>query len=277
MKKVIALFLAFVFSFSAFSSIGIFKINAASYTTPPDKSESQVVAKINTLVELLDGKYFTTTQQSCGNSSCTRCQNAKVFEAAWFKALFGEVSVSQISGHAYPGGGSGYALGWSCHGFANFALWYVFSSSNTDKITYERVADNVTLTESNIKKYAKPGDIIRYQTASSGHSVMFIDADENGITVIDCNARVYPDAHCCVRKHRISYNDRAMAISRATNYVDTPTLSIEYNANGGELASSEPYGTRYKVESSNGLNMRSGPGTSYKIIGGLANSAIFDA
>ncbi len=276
MKKGIALVLAFIFVFSAFLSIKDHGIYGAVYTEAADKCESQVVEKIDKLVELLDGKYFTTTGKSCGNSACTKCYNANVFEAEWFHEMFGEVSYGQIPGHAYPGGGSGYPRGWSCHGFANFAMWYVFSTTNSDIVTYDRVVDDVAFTQSNIEKYAKPGDIIRYETAYSGHSAMIIDADETGITVIDCNARAYPDGYCCVRKHRISYNNRDMAISRASNYVDTPTLKVNYNSNGGEILNSELQGYRYKVESDNGLNVRSGPGTSYGVVGVLSYGAEFE-
>lgn len=276
MKKGIALFLAFVFVFSTFLSIGNLNSGAAAYTTPQDKSEAQVLQRIDKLVELLEGKYFTTTERNCGDSSCNKCKNANVFDSVWFKNIFGDVSVSQIPGHAYPNGGSGYPLGWSCHGFANFAMWYVFSTTNSDQVKYERVVDDVTFTQSNIEKYAKPGDVIRYQTTYSGHSVMFIEADEEGITVIDSNARVYPDGYCCVRKHKISYNGKAMAISRASNYVASPTLSINYNANGGAITNSEVTGYRYRVESDNGLNLRSGPGTSYGVVGVLLYGKEFE-
>ena len=219
-------------------------------------TQSQVEAKINQLVDLLDQKYFTTTGQSCGNSSCDLCKNSNVFKASWFQNLFGTVSTSQIPGHAYPNGGTGYPTGWTCHGFANFAMWYVFSSKNSDKVTYDRVVDDVKLTKSNLQKYAKPGDVIRY----SNHSVMLISIDSTGFTVIDCNYRLSGDSHARVRKHTISYSGKdsyTMAISRAQNYETASTLSIHYNANGGSMSSE----MLYKI-STGGLVLRMRAGTS---------------
>ena len=79
---------------------------AASYTAAPSISQSQVEEKINSLVKLLDGKYFTTTQKTCGNNKCDKCYNVNVFASSWFKNMFGSVSASQIPGHAYPNGNS---------------------------------------------------------------------------------------------------------------------------------------------------------------------------
>ena len=170
MKKITSLVLSIVFVFSVFLTAAPIESNAA-YTTAPEKTEAQVVEKINKLVSLLGGKYFTVNQKKCSSSTCTswacsNCFNTNIFAASWFKSIFGTVSTSQIPGHAYPGGSSGTPAGWTCHGFANFAMWYVFATNNTNKVTYSRVADNIKMTKANIDKYLKPGDIIRY----SGHS-----------------------------------------------------------------------------------------------------------
>ncbi|MBE6543960.1 MAG: hypothetical protein E7675_06125 [Ruminococcaceae bacterium] len=263
MRKITAFLLSFLFAFSAVLSFDLSSVNADEYTPAPDTVEHEVMEKINTLYELLDGKYFTTTGKTCGNSYCSKCRNSNVFKATWFKELFGEVSIHQIPGHAYPDGDTGYADGWSCHGFASFAMWYIFSSSNSDKVDYIRIVDNVTLTENNINKYAKPGDIIRYQNGDSGHSAIFISADENGITVLDCNARVYPDGYCAVRRRVMKYNGYDMAISRAENYVETPDLTISFDSNGGTVLGSTLVCHKYKVNLTSGLNVRKGAGLSF--------------
>ncbi len=261
MKKFIAILLTATFIFSAFISIVPTISYAASYSVPSDKTVGQVLEKIEELADKLEGKYFTTTGTTCSNSSCTKCRNSNVFESDWFKELFGNVSTSQIPGHAYPNGGSGYPTGWSCHGFANFAFWYVFADDNSSKVTYERVADDVQLTKENLDKYAKPGDIIR---TSAGHSMMFISASENSYKVLDNNARCAGDGYNRVRVHDFTYKNVTMSISRASNYVDTPTLEVVYNANGGEIFGECIVGFNYKVTSESGLSVRNAPGTSNK-------------
>lgn len=275
MKKITAFLLSFLFVFSALLSFDLSVVNADELTKAPSIAEPQVLEKINTLWKLLDGKYFTTSGKSCGNSYCTKCRNTNVFKSDWFKELFGDVSLYQIPGHAYPYGNTGYPDGWSCHGFANFAFWYIFSSSNDDKVTYERIIDNVPFTEENIKKYAKPGDVIRYQYGESGHSAIFISADDEGITVLDCNARVNPDNYCAVRKHKIKYYGHTMAISRASNYVKTPDLTLSFNANGGTISDSVLVAHKYKVNISSGLNLRRGAGLDYTRLTTIPKNAVF--
>ena len=221
------------------SMVPAIQTEADAYTTPPTISVGTLTAKIDKLSNLLEGKYFTTTQQSCGNNVCDACMNTNVMASTWFKNLFGEVSVSQIPGHAYPYGESGTAAGWTCHGFANFAQWYLFSTKNTDKVTNYRVVDNVSVTRANMLKYAKPGDIIRYTyniATDAGHSMIFISANEYNFTVLDNNFCWNGDAKSCVRTHTIAYDSSIpMAISRATNYPTTPSLTMTFSANGGTV------------------------------------------
>ena len=275
MKKVIAFIVSMVFISSAFFSVGVINAEAAAYEEAPSITEHQVIKKIDTLISLLDGKYFTTTGSSCWNSSCNKCLNANVFNSSWFKNMFGKVSVNQLPGHAYPGGDTGYAYGWSCHGFANFAMWYIFASDNSDKVDFKRVVDYVALTEENVKKYAKPGDIIRYKNNSVGHSVIFVSADEEGITVLDSNYRYISDGHCRVRLHKIKYTGTTMAISRATNYIDTPSLTLNFDTNGGAILNSTPKGYAYEVVYSKGLNLRAGTSSGYKRLTVIPEGEVF--
>ncbi|MBE6544047.1 MAG: hypothetical protein E7675_06565, partial [Ruminococcaceae bacterium] len=270
MKKITSFLLAFVFIFTIFAATSV--ESYAAYTTAPEKTEAQVVEKINKLVSLLSGKYFTVNQKACSSSNCdnwacSNCYNSNVFAATWFKNIFGTVSTSQIPGHAYPGGGSGSPAGWTCHGFANFAMWYVFATNNTNKVSYTRVVDNITMTKANIEKYLKPGDIIRYNT----HSLMFVSAGANSFTAVDCN--YYGDYK--VSKHTVPYSSKTIAVSRAKNYATTPTLSINYNVNGGVIKGSEVTATKYKVTESIGINMRSGAGTNYSKVTALPVNTVF--
>jgi len=234
----------------------------------PSITQSEVEQKISQLVSLLDYKYFTTNQISCGNNKCDYCFNANVFSSSWFKNMFGNVSVNQIPEQAYPNGVNGTQAGWTCHGFANFAMWYIFSSSNSDYVTSKRIVDNVKLTKDNLQKYAKPGDVIRY----SNHSVVLISINDTTFTVLDCNAQLSGDGYARVRKHSYSYSgleNYTMAISRATNYDTSSSLSVNYNANGGSIPEATVIGEIYTVTYEYGINVRAEADETSTDVGGF--------
>ncbi len=266
MKKLLSAFLAFVMVFGAV--VTVFPITAeAAYTTPPTLTQSQVEAKINELVELLHGEYFTYTGDVCkykkadgtivtptrhgscrttgiycacgtywanGMSNCTvckggfwvedlNCYNGHVFESKWFKEKFSSFGVpsngiNNIQAQYTPNGtAAGAPDGHTCYGFAAYAQWYIFASSNTDKISREEKISG-TLTKDFLVKNALPGDIIR----TSGHSMIFVSANESSFTVLDCNWRL-GEGPCKVYKHDIPYThtdvaNKAIAITRASNY-----------------------------------------------------------
>ena len=239
MKRIISLITSIVFVFSAFSTLGFISSNAEGEGGATPVVEYQVLERIEKLTELLDGRYFTTSGNSCHNSCCDKCMNLNVIKAGWFKVMFGNINADQLPGHTYPDGSKGYPTGWSCHGFANFAMWYIFSNTENDYVESKTVAYNLSLTRPNILKHARPGDIIRYYNGGSGHSVIFVSAEEDGITVLDCNSRINGDSYCCVRLHKIKYTGNKMAISRATNYVDIPTLNVNFNAGGATITDAE--------------------------------------
>ncbi len=292
MKKLLSAFLAFVMVFGAV--VTVFPITAeAAYTTPPTLTQSQVEAKINELVELLDGKYFTYTGEPCkkngviqgtndknahGNCNGTQwdeynnCYNKKIFTSDWFNDLFGfekekSLSIDQIPAHVYPSGNPGTNSGWTCHGFANFAMWYVFASCNEDKVSCD-LFEVTTWNEENLKKYSKPGDVIRVKYKKSngeygGHSFLVCSLGEDKITILDCNA-LFADGCSCVREREIDYTQTKyyggdIAISRASNYDVSSTGAFEDDAVAGE---------QWKVDrGTTNLRIRSGPSTSYKQVG----------
>ncbi|MBO5280596.1 MAG: InlB B-repeat-containing protein [Clostridia bacterium] len=167
------------------------------------------------------------------------CRNSKVFTASWFKNMFSDFGipsegVNNIQYQYYPNGGDGYPTGDTCHGFAAYAQWYIFASSNSDKISRKNRIEG-KLTKDFLQNNALPGDIIR----TSGHSMIFISANESTFTVLDCNWRL-GEGPCKVYEHSISYThsdvaNKAIAITRAANY-DEGTYTISYNANGGSGA-----------------------------------------
>ena len=240
MMKFQRIFAAFLTLVLLVSMIPVMQLKAQAYTTPGKMTTSELNNKILQLRTMLEGKYFTTTGSSCGNNACDACKNVNVFTATWFKNLFGTVTGDQLPTQAYPYGITGTAVGWTCHGFASFAQWYLFATSPTDKVTNYRVVDNVTMTRANMLKYAKPGDIIRYTyntTYGYGHSVIFLEANETTYTVLDNNFGWNGDAKSRVRTHTISYNSSIpMAISRANNYPTGTALTMSFSANGGSIA-----------------------------------------
>ena len=98
---------------------------AASSTAPAKITEDVVVARIKKLQTAFSGKYFTTTQKSCGNSHCTKCNAGNVIKQAWVKSAIDLVPKSLSMAHYYYSGA--WTNGWSCCGFANFAGWYIFA------------------------------------------------------------------------------------------------------------------------------------------------------
>ncbi len=218
-------------------------------TTPPDVDDAYVLRRLSELAGLLginegnlnegDGVYFTVNQQKCGNGlgghSCDNCKNTDVANTEWFKNLFGTVTVGGFPKQYREDGTAGSHIGWSCWGFANFAMWYANSTQNTDNVIGTLVTTS-TFTKDNILSLLKPGYIIR----CNGHSMVFISADENTMKVMDSNWRYSSDGeNSRVRIREFGYNDsefnyfkgKAMGITGAGNYTpgssDIPSPETE--------------------------------------------------
>ncbi len=208
-------------------------------TTPPTVNEAQVTARIMELARILGvnegnlntgwGIQFTANMGACpsghptndaSSSNCTNCKNTYVVQSAWFKERFGYNMSGSLLPRYYNSDGSKWSnVGWTCWGFASFALWYVAKENITDDVCAELVGDaNVPFTYDNLVKYGvRIGDLIRY----NGHSVMFLGFEgTNKIKVLDANYVNYVVADIAsVRIHTVSLNSSyRMAISRATNY-----------------------------------------------------------
>ncbi len=211
-------------------------LHVKAATTPETVDDAYVLSRLGQLAGLLginegnldegDGVYFTVNQQACGTGlgghSCDNCKNTNVTNAEWFKTLFGTIYTGGFPQQYKEDGSVGGSIGWSCWGFANFAMWYVASTQNTDEIVGTLVTTS-TFTKENILSLLEPGDIIR----SNGHSMVFISADENAMKVMDSNWRTAGDAtNCRVRIREFGYSDseftyfkgKAMSITRAKNY-----------------------------------------------------------
>ena len=213
-----------------------------------DVSAASVQTKLDRLRELLVGKYFTVNQQACTHGprgTCKNCKNSNVIATSWFKNLFGTVSVNNFPEHYNVNGGQFYATAWECAGFAAFAGWYIFADSNSEKIkVIDANPSNRSFNYSTMQAYAKPGDILRLDKKSngqSGHSVILVSFDSNGITVIDCNyvGRSLVGYHSHIRYSSYNY----VAISRCDKepldpppVTPTHTVTFKDGYTGGTIS-----------------------------------------
>ena len=213
-----------------------------------DVSTAAVQTKLDRLRELLVGKYFTVNQKACTHGAyekCGNCLNSKVIATSWFKNLFGTVSVKNFPEHYNVNGGQFYGTAYECAGFAAFAGWYIFADSNSEKIkVIDANPSNRSFNYSTMQAYAKPGDILRLDKNSngqSGHSVILVSFDSNGITVIDCN---YVGRSLVGYHSNISYSSyKYVAISRCDKepldpppVTPTHTVTFKDGYTGGTIS-----------------------------------------
>lgn len=222
-SRFISLFLTAAILLSFFP---IFQMNSIAYSTPKEVSVGTIATRANELVALLggEGAFFTTTRKGCkseysNNHGCYNCTNANVIKQNWFKSIFGSISVNQFPEQYYPNNGLGYRTGASCHGFAAFAMWFLFKQNNTDRIDGKKIGE-FSLTKSNFDSYIWPGDLLR----TTGHSMIVINWDSNGYYVLDCNA--IGDLNCEVHIYKRDYQKNRAAVTRATNAADISTNEI---------------------------------------------------
>lgn len=209
MKRIISVFLAISIMISLL------------YTSPvyADSVDSAIQARIDELYNRIGNKYFTTDGTACNNgNSCSsthdHCRNSKVVQSEYFKSIFG---FNLSSSSLFPPSPRCTAEANSCSGFASFAEWYLFRSSNSSSVKINE-GSKMSFEEPYVTNNAKIGDIIslsgycynsdgtpRYNSDGSrkkaGHEVIFISANSYGITVLDSNW----GNGCKVTKHTIGY------------------------------------------------------------------------
>ena len=235
----------------------------------PDGGTLSNTEVINQKIDYLNNNisYFTTTGSACGtyesNHHCDKCLNTHVVASSWFRNLFGSVSVNNFP-EVYDSDGSCYSAGWSCYGFANFAEWYIFKSSNSSSVNVNKIG-SYSFNYSNMSRYAQPGDLISFDT----HYAIFISADSsNGIYVLDSNWDWGSSGQCHVYKHYIPYSHYNTAtINRSTN---APSTSLDPTT----PPDVENGNWQYRVTGSAGLNVRSGPSTDYPVLTAIPKGTI---
>ncbi len=218
--------------------LALFPVSVFASTNPATVTVAQAEERLEKLIELFEGKFFTVNQTYCvigsHSSDCDNCNMSKVVATNWCKNLvgMGTLDYSLFPAQYNYDGVKWSVNGWQCYGFANFAHWYIFAQKNTDNLV-STLETKGAMTHATMKK-ARPGDVIRTNWLG-GHSMVFISCDSSGFTVLDCN---YKDASCqqaCkVRVHKVSYNSSyQVAITGVENYDRNNTYTISYNANGG--------------------------------------------
>ena len=227
---------------------------------------SSISSRIDALFELIGNQYFTVNHSACGTHesghSCSNCYNESVIQQSWFISKFGTISSASLFPKTYTSSSYLYPRGWSCAGFAAFAEWWLFAGSNTESVTTEKIG-TYNFNYSNMSTYGRAGDLLRL---NNSHSVILISVDSsNGIYVLDCNYGYSTYGQCYVRKHYIPFSAYStVTISRSTNSVPpdptpTPIPNLDYQIGN------------YKINVSQGVNLRSGPSTGYSVLTAIPN------
>ncbi len=223
------LILAALFPFATF------QVSAA--TTPATVTVAQAQQRLQTLVNTLNGVYFTVNRNACGTGlsshSCSNCLLSSIISASWLRnALLVPDNVNYCPVQYDPADGLPFTPnGYSCYGFANYAHWYVFAQRGSDNLTSQHIATGL-FSYSFLSTYAKPGDVLR----SSGHSMVLISFDQNGATVMDCNeyTREPNRYNCKVQVYYKTYSsyNRTVTLNGVANYdrgsgAFTPSISFD--------------------------------------------------
>lgn len=176
-----------------------------STSKKPKTEEEYVQMRLDELVEVLEGKYFTVDGKACLDKreiykhSCENCLNVSVMDSDWFWYEFGTISFTNLpSQHSTEMVASNVAS--SDRGFTMFAQWFVYAADNDQKITCEKVASGIFEKEF-VDKYVRPGDVLRLE---EWQSVIVYSVEEDGIVVVDCNGDE-SDLNCRIRKRTLLY------------------------------------------------------------------------
>ncbi len=199
----------------------VFNVSAADASHTVDAETA--ASRTNALVNSLNGKHFTTTQASCGNSDCDYCKNMYVIKAAWLKNTMGLVpdSVDLMPGHYEDSTGYIYPSASSCAGFANYCLWYIYAQNSSDNVRMTNIYTGKYTKSDLDNSGVRTGDVIRID---SHHSVVYISHDSSGMTVLDNNWT--SSDHNRIEKHTIGWSWRSgttMAITRGKNWSSQST------------------------------------------------------
>lgn len=205
------------------------------------------------------GRTFTVDEQKCKlvnnkEGNCDNCSIKEIInEAKWIKKCGIVIPTNpsmQLPGHYKMEGnrdkeGLSTRCGYTCYGFANFALWYIYKA-DADSIVepiliskeYSFTTDDLRRASSadNGKSIIRTGDIVRF--LEKGHSAIFLDYVKNGDDIVGMwvlDSNMYGKSRS-VDVHQILVTDKGtsgvwegngLKITRATNYQPYCEMSEE--------------------------------------------------
>ena len=235
MKKIISILLV-ALMVTALLPLYSSNVNAS---TPATVTLAEAVERLNWLISLFDGRYFTVNQQPCNyrvyghpneNESyyCSNCLASIVTkDKGWCSNLTGMCpsNYNNVPGQYYPNNW-GYPDGNSCHGFANYIHWCIFAKNNEDYLSATHVATGAF--NSDTLNYARPGDVLRIEGSKISHSAVYVSHNDYSVYVIDSNWDP-SRGNCKVETHSIKYSTypyATVAITGVANYDRNPTAPI---------------------------------------------------
>lgn len=229
-RKIISLLLVAMTLFS------VMAFSATAATTPPNRSKAMATLRLGILINKLEGKYFTTNGSIYRYNSGYNCNNANVIKSSWLKNTMGLTpSYADLMPIHYTNGSGGYitSTAYSCAGFANYCLWYIYANKSTDNVYPKRINAS-TFTKANLDKSGVwPGDVIR---VGNSHSMIYISHNSSGVKVLDSNFANSPDNK--VRVHTIAFGNwrsgQTMAITRGKNYTASSSGSSSSSSSGSQ-------------------------------------------
>lgn len=235
-RKLMVLGLVTSLFFTCFSVCNIDQVYAADVPAKKDRKytekeiDSTVKERANQLIATLDGKYFTSDGDPAGGSGAgddnvLRVLNKRKLVRNLNKEHKGGYRPPEKSylPYIYSDYGQMMPPAYSCVGFAMYAQWYMFANWYNDDVNVYKVIDNYKYTYSNMKKYARPGDVIWTSGGfSSGHASVVLEVTKKGVKVLDSNTAMYSgydygDNRVCV--YVLEYGDQSrVTISRPKHY-----------------------------------------------------------
>lgn len=235
-RKLVVLGLATALFFTGFSACNINQIYAAEDVAKKDRKytekeiDSTVKERANQLIATFDGRCFTADGYVAGGSSASDCNVLKVLNKSKrvrslnkkYKGGYRPSDKSYLP-YIYHDCGQMMPPAYSCVAFAMYAQWYLFANRHDDDIDVYRIVDEYRFNYKNMKKYARPGDVIwTYGGFSPGHASVVLDVTREGVKVLDSNTTMYKDSdygdnRVCV--YMMEYSDQSrVTISRPKNY-----------------------------------------------------------
>ena len=192
--------------------------------------DSTVKERANQLITAFDGRFFTSDGKRAYGSGASDCNVLKVLNKSkrvrnLNKKNKGGKRPPEKSclPYIYTDYGQMMPPAYSCVGFAMYAQWYLFANWYNDDVEVYEVIDNYKYNYKNMKRFARPGDVIWTSGGFSyGHASVVLEVTKKGVKVLDSNTAMYSlsdfsDNRVCV--YLMEYGDQSrVTISRPKHY-----------------------------------------------------------